>query len=240
MNHAEMDELYELYVLGALEREEAKEIDAHLKEECAYCLEHVRKALETTAGLSGMVELVEPPRALRGRVASSVRPARESRPWRMALAALSAACVALIVYSFWSTGEMHRMQGEASALKGERDELRSAIELLTQSDTRAVQFGKTEEAPHGRVLVSSTGGVVFVGSQLPVLAKDKVFELWLIPAKGAPEPAGLFRPNASGNSVHISPVAADLRTTAAVAVTVEPLTGSSAPTTKPFVVVPLG
>ncbi|MGI9070002.1 MAG: anti-sigma factor domain-containing protein, partial [Bryobacteraceae bacterium] len=91
----------------------------------------------------------------------------------------------------------------------------------------------------GRVLVSPTGGLVFVGSQLPVLPGDRTFELWLIPAKGAPQPAGLFRPNPSGESVHISPVAVDASNTSAVAVSIEPRQGSTAPTTKPILVVPL-
>jgi anti-sigma-K factor RskA len=82
---------------------------------------------------------------------------------------------------------------------------------------------------------------VFVGSQLPSLGSDQTFELWLVPASGAaPRPAGLFRPDRSGNSVHVSSTAVDASTTKAVAVSIEPRAGSSAPTTKPIVVVPLG
>ncbi len=239
MKHAEMDGLYELYVLGVLESEEAAEIDAHLHDQCAYCLEHVREALQTAAGLSALAEPAKPPKALRQRVLSSLRPPARSRKWTFALAALSVACVALIAFSLWSTTEMQRMREQLSSLRGERDELRSAIQLLTRPDTRAVQFGRAENVPHGRVLVNRTGGLVFVGSQLPSLTGDKTFELWLVPAKGAPQPAGLFRPNASGESVHISTEGVSTAT-AAVAVSIEPRQGSSAPTTTPIIVVPLG
>jgi anti-sigma-K factor RskA len=239
MTHAEMDELYESYVLGALEAGPALEIDAHLRDNCAYCSEHVRDALQATAALSALAEPVNPPKALRDRVLSSVTPVKRSRNWTFALVGLSAACVVLAVFSLWSTAEMQRMRQQLSTVRNERNELRSAIELLTRSDTRAVQFGRAENVPHGRVLVSRTGGLVFVASQLPVIPGDRTFELWLIPAKGAPQAAGLFRPNASGESVHISPVPVDASNTAAVAVSIEPRQGSNAPTTNPILVVPL-
>jgi anti-sigma-K factor RskA len=239
MTHAEMDELYESYVLGALETEPALEIEAHLRDNCVYCSERVRDALQTAAALSALAEPVKPPKALRDRVLGRVTPVKRSRNWTLALAGLSVASVALLLFSLWSSTEISRMHQQLSGLRVERDELRSAIQLLTRSDTRAVQFGQAENVPHGRVLVSRTGGLVFVGSQLPPLSGDKSFELWLIPAKGAPQAAGVFRPNPSGESVHISPVPVDALNTAAVAVSIEPRQGSSAPTTKPILVVPL-
>jgi hypothetical protein len=239
MTHAEMDELYELYVLGVLETEPAREIETHLRDNCVYCSQRVRDAFQTTSALSALAEPVKPPNGLRDRVLSGVVPAKRSRTWIFGLAGLSAACIALAVFSLWPSGEMQKTLAQLNTVRGERDELRSAIQLLTRSDTRAVQFGRAENLPHGRVLVSRTGGLVFVGSQLPALPGDRTFELWLIPAKGAPQPAGVFRPNASGETVHISPVPVDALNTAAVAVSIEPRQGSSAPTTKPILVVPL-
>ncbi|MGI9070521.1 MAG: anti-sigma factor domain-containing protein, partial [Bryobacteraceae bacterium] len=184
MTHAEMDELYDSYALGVLETEPALEIEAHLRDNCAYCSERVRDALQASAALSALAEPVNPPKALRNRVLSSVTPAKRSRSWTFALAGLSAVCIALVVFSLWSRTEMQRMRQQLSTVRVERDELRSAIQLLTRPDTRAVQFGRSDNLPHGRVLVSPTGGLVFVGSQLPVLPGDRTFELWLIPAKG--------------------------------------------------------
>ncbi len=238
MTHAEMDELYELYALGTLENEAANEIDAHLRDECAYCLEHVQQALQVTSGLAALAEPVTPPKELRERIVGRVKSPARQRSWIFAVAALSAACLGLLLFSIWSTSQVNRMREQLGLVSGERDQLRSAIALLTRSDTRTVQFGRAED-PHGRVLVNRTGGVVFVGSQLPALSPDKTFELWLVPANGAPQPAGLFRPNTSGESVHVSPRPVTAAT-AAVAVSIEPRQGSSAPTTKPIVVVPLG
>ncbi|HTU44633.1 MAG TPA: anti-sigma factor [Bryobacteraceae bacterium] len=241
MTHAEMSELYELYALGVLEPELASEIERHLNEQCEFCTEHLSAAVALTAALSSVAEPEVPPAGLRERVLSSVRRPKAARRWSFAVVALAAACLALVAFSVASRLAMGRIQAQLAALTEERNQLRSAVEILSRPETRAVEFGKTENVAHGRVLVNRNGGFVFVGSQLPPLASNQTFELWLVPASGAaPQPAGLFRPDPSGNSVHVSPTAVDARTTKAVAVSVEPQQGSSAPTTKPILVVPLG
>jgi anti-sigma-K factor RskA len=240
MTHAEMDELYDLYALGVLEAELVAEIDSHVSQACQYCAEHVQAAREFTALLAGIAEEKQPPAKLRDRVLASVAPVRRTRNWAPLIAVLTAACIALLAFSVWWGNQMSGMRGELAALRSERNQLRAALVILSKSDTRSVQFGRAENVPHGRVFANSRGGVVFVGSQLPRLAANRSFELWIVPKSGAPEPAGVFRANASGDSVHISSVPIDPAQTKAVAVSVEPREGSSAPTTTPIIVVPLG
>ncbi|HEX3682072.1 MAG TPA: anti-sigma factor [Bryobacteraceae bacterium] len=240
MTHAEMSELYELYALGVLEPELAAEIERHLEEQCEFCWEHLSAAVAVTTALASVAEPEAAPARVRERVLAAVRPPRAARRWSFAVVALAAACLALVAFSVTSRVAMQRMQAQLAGLTQERNQLRSAVEILSRPETRTVEFGRTENVPHGRVLVNRTGGFVFVGSQLPPLGGDRTFELWLVPASGAaPTPAGLFRPDQSGNSVHVSSLAVDARTTTAVAVSVEPQQGSSAPTTKPFLIVPL-
>jgi anti-sigma-K factor RskA len=107
------------------------------------------------------------------------------------------------------------------------------------AQTRAVQFGAADDAPHGRVFVQPGTGLVFVGSNLPSLPQDRTFEFWIVPPDGTPRPAGLFQPDQSGSAVHIYRFPAPLAQKTAVAVSVEPSQGSSSPTTKPFIIVPL-
>jgi anti-sigma factor RsiW len=240
MTHAEMNELYELYALGLLEPELAAEIERHLDEQCGYCRENLGEAAQLTAALAEITEPISPPARLRERVLASVRPSKPARRWTFAVIALTAACIALIAFSIASRLAMRSMQERLVTLGEERDQLRSAVEILSRPETRTVEFGKAENLPHGRVLISRNGALVFVGSELPQLASNQTFELWLIPATGAPKPAGLFRPNEAGDSVNVSPVLVDTSTTKAVAVSVEARQGSNAPTTKPILVVPLG
>lgn len=243
MTHTEMNEVYELYVLGVAEPEETAEIARHLEDQCAYCREHVNAALALTAALASVAEPVTPPAGLRERVLSSVRPrqAARARRWNLATMAWAAACVVLLAFAVASQMSLREMRAQMAVLTQERNQLRSAVEILSRPETRAVQFGETQNVAHGRVLVNRNGGFVFVGSQMPQLRSDQTYELWLVPASGAaPQPAGLFRPDAAGNSVQVTQAAVDARTTKAVAVSVEPRQGSNAPTTTPILVVPLG
>ncbi len=233
MTHGEMDELYELYALGVLEAESAGEIAQHLEDQCSYCRDHVREAAKLTSALSGLAEPVEPPKRLRERVLGSVAPRKARKSWTLAWVGVAARGVVVVVIV---------LSLRLADLRSERDQLRAAVEILSKPETRAVEFGRTEDVPHGRVLLNRRGGLVFAGSHLPALAKDKTFELWLIPAAkgGAPQAAGLFRANASGDFVDVSQAPVDASQIAAVAVSVEPLEGSNAPTTKPILIVPLG
>src|SRR3954470_15156615 len=82
MTHAEMDELYELYVLGTLEPELASAIEQHLQDGCAHCEAKVREAKALAAALAETLEIKAPPAHLRDRVLSSVRPRTSAAPRR--------------------------------------------------------------------------------------------------------------------------------------------------------------
>ncbi len=240
MNHADFgDEMYDLYLLGVLEADQSEQIEAHLRDECQYCVEKVRQAERLTAALAGIAKQVEPPASLRRRVLASVAPPKRPTAWIYAVAALAAACVVLVVFAAWSSRLSASMQDQLAKAQAERNELRSALEMMSRSETRAVQFGNLPNAPHGRVFVSNDGGVVFVGTGLPDLPAGKSFELWIVPTKGAPQPAGVFRPDSAGGAVDIATAHVGNAGAAAVAVSVEPPSGSASPTTKPFLIVPL-
>jgi anti-sigma-K factor RskA len=240
MTHNEMSELYELYVLGALEPEETAAIDEHVRSQCDYCATHIGDATLVAASMSGMADLQKPPARLRQRVIASVKPEQtKNRNWLWAVAALSAACVALVIWAIGSASSIRTYREQISELTAERGQLREAVEILSRSETRTVQFGRADNQAHGRVFVNRNRGLVFVGSQLPELTANRTFQLWLIPGAGAPQSAGVFRPNPAGDFVDVQtrPIAAGIQ---AVAVSVEPNGGSPAPTTTPILVVPLG
>jgi hypothetical protein len=222
-----------------LDAEDKEQIDAHLREGCEYCTARLEESEKLTAAMAGIAPQVKPPDALRARVLSSVAPpARAPRPgyWMPALIAACLALLALAVWSLWRNADARRKLEEA---RSQRDELRSALAIMSRPATKAVQFGNLESAPRGRVFVNKDGTVIFIGLGLPNLPTGKSFELWLVPGTGTPQPAGVFQPDAPGSAVEIAKVRPETYNTAAVAVTIEPLQGSPAPTTKPFLVVPL-
>ena len=245
MNHAEMDEFYELYVLGVLEPELAAVIDAHLAENCEHCQSRIREALTVTASLASLAPLRQPPAALRERVLASIPSARKvvampappARPAAGGLYALSAACAALFLGCVWLGYQNGQIRTDLANANRDRSTLEAALKSLSRSETKTVQFGRADQ-PHGRVFVNTPSGVVFVASSLPKLPAGRTFQLWLIPAAGGPKSAGVFQSDAQGNSVQLSPVTVDPGTKA-VAVSVEPQNGSPAPTTTPIIIIPL-
>ncbi len=240
MTHEEMDDLYDLYVLGVLEPESAREIDQHVGDQCDYCLLHLHDAVQVAAAMAGLADQVKPPKHLRRRILDAVTPRPSVAKWKFAVGALMAACIVLVALLTWQVGATRLLRGEVAGLTQERDDLRSVVVLLSKPETKAVQFGIADNKPHGRVLINASGGVIFVGTDLPEVTSDKTLELWLIPKNGAPQPAGLFRPTESGNSLNVWKQPVDMAQVQAVAVTIEPRQGSPKPTTQPFLVVPVG
>jgi anti-sigma-K factor RskA len=252
MTHTEMGELYELYALGALDADLASEIDGHVADGCEHCLSQIHRGAHAAAELSVMADPVTPPAEVRIRLLASISrspsapkaapsPAPTARPrffgWVIPL--LAAVTVTLVLFTVFSTREIYSVSSRLERVTYERNQLRSALEILSRRETRTIQFSGPANPAHGTVLLNKDVGFVLVGSDLPALGNDKTYELWAIPAKGSPIPAGLFRTNNRGTFVHVAPQPVNVSQLAAVAVSVEPRTGSPAPTTKPILVIPV-
>ena len=243
MNCEELKELFELYSLGLLEGEERKEVEAHLERNCSTCRQSLKNAISLNTLLIGSVPDVKPPRGLRHRILVTVGVHRTRWAWVGVLAAAS-----LLVITLW-LGNEERQRGTdlAEARKNilevaaQRDQLEQAMRILDQPETIQVTFGKgLPQPPRGNVFVHSKLGVVLIASNLPRLASGRIYEMWLIPKGGAPRPAGLFQSTEARSALHILSGPVDVSSLGAVAVTVEPAAGSSAPTTQPLIVAAAG
>ena len=195
--------------------------------------------------MSGMVTPVEPPKDLRGRVIGMVERGRAEQKAKRSFAGFVlpwAACAALAVALLAVVLPSRRPNPDTAKLADHRGVLLTttpeALAILNDPETRQVTFGDTARPARGRVFVSGEKGVLFIGASLPSIAPGKTFELWVIPTKGNPVPAGTFGREADATAVYLrpGPVQGDA---AAMAVTVEPEGGSPQPTTTPFLVMKL-
>lgn len=232
---------FELYALGLLEVEEKAEIDDHLRTGCVTCEAALKDALAVNTIMMSMAPDVVPPARLRRRVLASVGVQPMSWNW---LAALAAACM-LMVALWFSVQERSRSSELAQArrtlidVSSQRDRLMQALSFLDDPATIPVSFGKGKPIPpHGNVFVHSKLGVLLIAANLPAAQSGKIYEMWVIPKGGAPRPAGLFQ-SQGGTAMHILSGPLDVATLGAVAVTLEPEAGSSAPTSTPIIVAPV-
>lgn len=241
MSCDELKESAELYALGLLEDNERDEMDAHLRRGCENCGKSLNQALALNTVLMSLVPDVAPPSRLRRRIHASVGVERSGWGWA---AALAAAC--MLVVALWFSVEERRREAELASARNvlmqvstQRDRLQQALSFLEDPETKPVSFGKGPAPPRGNVFVNPRSGVLLIASNLPPLAAGKIYEMWIIPKGGAPRPAGLFQSNPSATAFHILSGPVDPATLGAVAVTVEPESGSSAPTSTPIIVASL-
>lgn len=242
MTCQELQEMFELYALGALESEEKVEVDAHLARGCVNCQQALGDALALNAGILSFVPEVRPPGRLKRRLLSSVGVHYPGWGW---VWALSAACLLLIalwlgVQERQRTTELAEARRELLGVNGERDRLTQALQFLSDPQTQPASFGRGQTAPpRGYVFLHPQMGVLLIASNLPAAGQGKTYEMWVIPKGGAPRPAGLFQSDGM-RALHILSGPLDVSTIGTVAVTIEPAAGSAAPTMPIVIAAPIG
>jgi hypothetical protein len=242
MTCQQLQELFELYALGALAAAERSEIDVHLARGCEACSQALAHALVLNAGVLSFVSAEEPPRRLRRRLLAAIGYHYPGWGWVWALSAGLALIVALWigVQERQRTTELADARRAFMQLSGERDQLTQALQFLSDPQTQSASFGGGQTAaPRGYVLLHPQFGVLLVASNLPAAGPGKLYEMWVIPKGGTPLPAGLF-PSDGARALHILTGPLDMTMLGTVTVTLEPAAGSAAPTSPPVIVAPLG
>jgi anti-sigma-K factor RskA len=226
------DEQLELYILGLLDERETAAIERILRDD-PVASQRARELREVVSVLAFDVEPVEPSPGLKARILDAARadltperaPAppislaeRRDRgiarwtPWLVA-AALALALAASLV---WNA------------------QLRSDLDSQPETATYAVAGSGPATGVAGTLIVVGDDDTSVLNlAGLASLPSDRAYQVWLI-ADGAPVPNVTFVPNAAGvATVTIPGQISDFRT---LAITIEPQTGSLAPTADPIIV----
>jgi anti-sigma-K factor RskA len=223
------DDLKGAYALGALSESEQHEFEGYLASHPE--LQAEVDELGSIASLLALApEEYEPSPQLRHHLLSriegiSVVTPPEALPRRawfrrlfgpggLAAAMLAAAAVLAVVGLFmWNTSLRDQNEG----LRGE----------LETHQTYELQGSGVARNVRGEVVEVGDGRAVLVAENLPAVPEGEVYEAWLLRG-GVPEPAGLFEPREEG--IAAAPIEGSIEGADAVAVTVEPSSGSTMPT----------
>ena len=170
-----------------------------------------------------------------GTVASLAAPRRSWWGW-MGWAATAA--VIVFATSLWkeNAGLRENLAVARAAVAGNAKELedlrRVAAPILEPEAQRVTLVSvKTPPQPQGKAFyLRNRSYLVFVASNMPALPPQKAYELWLIPAQGAPIPAGVFKPDAHGSATVVNPPLPAGAEAKAFAITVENEAGATSPT----------
>ncbi|HKR01911.1 MAG TPA: anti-sigma factor [Pyrinomonadaceae bacterium] len=185
------------------------------------------------------------------------KPARRS--WSMAskigalAASLALVALAISLVMLWNrynaaqqelarvSAQLNQAQGE---LNRERETLareREARELISAPDARIMTLAGTEMAKsaHAKfVFDRTTGRAMLMAYELPPAPSGKAYQLWFIKEGQPPMPGRVFSTDTSGHAEMSEQLPANAREATVFAVTLEPEGGTSAPTSKPYLLTP--
>ena len=208
----------DLYALGALEGEEKQAFEAHVRA-CAQCAEELAEAQQRAAvlGLAAdaapaplpgvKTQLMQRARAERAqgmarRAARAVETRRQSW-WLTPALGVATLIFATLAGWFWMRDslDVERVQvlenQLALAQSQSRDIARAADEtdhLLGMPGTMRVSLAAMPGVPMARagLLYNARMGMVLCTGELPPAPKGKIYQLWLVPMKGAPMSVSVF------------------------------------------------
>ena len=239
MSCDDLRDQYELYALGVLDAEERVEINEHLRREGDPCIEGVQRARELVSSLASMAPDSRPPAQLRNRVVGLVGEPKRAWHWAWLWIAATACLAVVAVWLNRSVREeqrvIARMLLEAQSKNVELARLNEAFALMNDPAARQLVFGEGAPKPRGRVFVNPRQGVLLLASNLTPAPAGKIYEMWIIPKRGNPLPAGLFQSQSDGTAMYLRKGAVDVASTGVIAVTLEPEAGSQAPTSQPLI-----
>jgi anti-sigma-K factor RskA len=238
-----------LYALDELTGTDRQELEDHLQT-CAACRRELH-ALRGDLGLLGLTSSgPQPParnkerlmRAIadepRGVSAAEAAPAQQrSMVWAW-IPAFAAVILLFVVAGLWrSNGRVNDQIAELGNRNQDQtaqlDRLNQELRLLTSTDAVHVSLNpqKSPKQPSGTAIFSpSQKRMIFMASNLAPVPEGKAYELWIIPMKGNPVAAGVFKPDEHGNAImmdHKMPEGVEAK---AFAITMENEEGSDKPT----------
>ncbi|HLY29590.1 MAG TPA: anti-sigma factor, partial [Ktedonobacterales bacterium] len=232
-------DLINAYALGALEPDEAAQVERHL-EWCELCRAEARDAFRVTDDLLILLAqptIEAPDPSLRERTLARVRSAAADDA-RLQSLAPQIAQIGRADASAQRTAEnpfqrfLRDVLGTPDTLSITQETDAVLHDLLADPDLTIWPVSGTNDAPHasGRLIGSrSRAQAALVTTRLHPLAMGQEYQVWFL-KEGKPQPNILFTVNRAGQSLSVVLASAPLRDFDTVAVTPEPAGGSPDPT----------
>lgn len=238
----------DLYALGALDGEEKQAFEAHVRS-CPACAQELAAAQERAAMLGLTAPPVTPAPAVKAELMRRVRadgavtaqpPAPRARfPWLVPALTAATILFAVLASWFWTRDERDVQQIRAleAQLAGAEAQSREVARTAAETDemlgapgTIHVVLAQQPGSPAGRagVLYNPRSGAVISSVEIGPAPADKSYQLWLVPASGAPVSLGVFA--AEERNTWLTAQVPPGLTAKAFAVTLEPKGGRPQPT----------
>ena len=257
MSHEKLSELCSIYALGALDGEELREFEAHLKTGCPVCGQQIQEYGETVASIPRTLSNVKPSDDLKSRLMTRLDMEPQRRgvvdfkpttktppmkrgwlPWACAAAAGIALTVSLTRVSSLNRGlaeQQDRLNQQLEQLKVFQRLLSSekeVTEFVARPGTQITPLAGTDKSPQaaGKILWNAQEKkAFFYASNLATPPQGKTYQLWMI-AGNKPIDAGIFAVGPDGSGFLKVSSLSDADKAQKFAVTLEPAGGVPQPT----------
>jgi anti-sigma-K factor RskA len=220
---SEIHELTAAYALNALDPDEERAYEEHLRH-CPRCREELVDLQEAAAALSYLAEAPAPSPDLGDRIVAAAVAERPNvvplrRRWTTpALGAVAAAAAGVAIgLGIW-----------ASSLSDDLSATEEALALVADQNAEHVPVS----GANGTLVVGEDGTAALLINDLDRAPDGKTYQVWVIEGD-TPLPAGIFE---GGEATSVVPVEETVTPGSVVAVTVEADGGVELPTTDPFAV----
>lgn len=251
MTTEHVDELIDLYALGALEPDEAARVDEHLAE-CARCRMQLDEAQRLTSLMALTPDQHDPPPELEAKVMRRIQDLQRAegrapqpaprqnfvqRWFGAASGGLRLVTALAIVAALLLGGRTWQLQRQVNEFRANAEALQPVAELLREPGTRLVALNDPNDPASvvGYMLLRPNDREAFLTTAaLAPLPPDKTYQLWLI-NNNQPESAGIFQTDAQGVGRVRVEAARPLDQYQVVGISIEPQGGSRQPTTTPIV-----
>jgi anti-sigma-K factor RskA len=247
--HANPEDL-DLYALGALDGEDKQTLEAHLRD-CPYCRQQLAAARQRTA-LMGLAAAQVAPRpqvklALMDKVRAEKRADSQSslpqttpskirkKRWGLRFSLGFGLATAVLGFATYELAKQDLDRGkQLQQLQAQISEDAAALQAMGQvtgaPDSAQITLLQQPNQPPGQahMLYNARMGLGVYSGQIAPVPAGKSYQLWLVPASGAPVNAGLVDANQQNGAVvvRLTPGLAPK----AFAVTLEPYGGRPQPT----------
>ena len=231
--HAPYLENIPAYAIGALDAEDVSALETHLQM-CASCRTELAEYRLVSESLLTATPPKQPFAVLRKRLQSRLPGAQKKlRPqmtWSFNSMAMGFAVFALLVLNLISFAQLRQIQSQQSSLLTQVENAQVALAMLSSPNIQTVLI--SGENVSGTLLLDKDHNKAFlIVGDLPALANDQIYQIWLVRADGSRDSAGLFRPE-SGQSYTTKAISSTQMFSSylGLGVTVEPAGGSDHPT----------
>lgn len=220
------EDVRERLAIEALEgglAEHSPAVEAHC-ETCADCAA-IRDEYEAVAGMLafGLPEASASP-AVRDRLRLHMAASRPAPRRRWLPPAALAAGIAIALLAGLVAGVLLGNSASNGDSPGD------LLQRVTRGDRITLRAAEAGEGASGDVLIDRESGAALLAAySLPALPENHIYQFWFLRTDGTRLDAKVFRPDDSGNAVHVVALPDDFETVRGVWVTLEPGMGNETP-----------